>query len=113
MKKRPSARSGAITAAGLALSLLCLLAGAAPLSASPEAPSAAKSGPAQPIDINSASVEQLTAVPGIGPSLAQRIVEFRKKEGPFQRVEDLLKIRGIGERSLEKIRPHVKVGRSG
>ena len=45
--------------------------------------------------------------------IAQRSVEFRDKQGPFRRVEDLLKIRGIGEKSFQKIRPHVKVENSG
>lgn len=68
-------------------------------------------GPAQPIDINSATPEQLTEIPGIGTAIAQRIVEFREKEGPFRKVEDLMKVRGIGEKSFQKIRPYVKVGK--
>jgi competence protein ComEA len=61
------------------------------------------------IDINKASAVELTAIPGVGNALAQRIVAFREKEGPFRRVEDLLKIKGIGEKSFQKMRPHVKV----
>ena len=63
-----------------------------------------------PIDLNSATVEDLVKVPGIGESLAARIVEFRTKNGPFERVDDLLKVRGIGEKSLEKLRPHLRAG---
>ena len=62
------------------------------------------------LDINKAGVEQLIDLPGIGEAIAERIVDFRKKNGPFRRVEDLLKIKGIGEKSLEKLRPHVRVG---
>lgn len=97
----------------IALALVaCLVVLGASLSAEARAAAAssadgAKAG--QAIDINRASVEELTAIPGIGKSLAQRIVDFRDENGPFKRVEDLLKIRGIGEKSLEKIRPHVKV----
>ena len=84
-----------------ALALLCL-AVAAPAAAAPDAPA---------VDLNRATVEQLDALPGVGPAIAQRIVEFREKHGPFRRVEDLLKVKGIGEKSLDKLRPHVRVGK--
>ncbi|MBD3868252.1 MAG: helix-hairpin-helix domain-containing protein [Acidobacteria bacterium] len=71
-----------------------------------------ESGTAQ-VDLNSASREQLMQVKGIGPALADRIVEFRKEHGPFRRVEDILKVRGVGEKSLAKLRPHLKVDKSG
>jgi len=78
---------------------------------------AAKSGDTvdagQPVDINRADAEELTAIPGVGKTLAQRIVDFRDEHGPFKRVEDLLKVKGIGEKSLEKLRPHVTVGSKG
>jgi len=61
------------------------------------------------IEINSATVEQLQEVPGIGPTLAARIVEFRKEHGRFERVEDLLNVQGIGVRTLEQMRPYLKV----
>lgn len=66
---------------------------------------------AAPVDINRATAAELTAVPGIGKVLAQRIVEFREKNGPFRRVEDLLKVKGIGEKSFEKFRAHIKVSK--
>ena len=62
--------------------------------------------------MNAASETELVGVPGIGASLAKRIVEFRDKNGPYQRVEDLLKVQGIGEKSLQKIRPHLTVGKA-
>ena len=68
-----------------------------------------KRPPASKIDLNQATPEQLQTIPGIGPSLAQRIVDFRAKQGPFRRVEDLLKIKGIGEKSFQKLRGYVKV----
>jgi competence protein ComEA len=73
--------------------------------------SAASEEAAEPraVDLNSASVEQLTTVPGIGDATARRIVEWREEHGPFRRVEDLMKVKGIGEKSLEKLRPHVTV----
>ena len=68
---------------------------------------------AQQIDLNSASREQLMQVKGIGPALADRIVEFRKEHGPFRRVEDILKVRGVGEKSLAKLKPYLKVVKPG
>ena len=74
-----------------------------------ESKTSKSAAPAQPVDLNRAAAEQLTAVPGIGKALAQRIVDFREQHGPFKKVEDLMKVRGIGEKSFEKIRPHVTV----
>jgi len=65
-----------------------------------------------PVNLNSAGTEQLTTIPGIGESMARRIVEWRDEHGPFRRVEDLMKVKGIGEKSLEKMRPHVTVAKS-
>jgi len=63
------------------------------------------------ININTASAEELTALPGIGPSYAQRIVEHREKNGPFKRLEDLLNVRGIGDKTFERIRDRITVGK--
>jgi competence ComEA-like helix-hairpin-helix protein len=70
---------------------------------------AEKQPPAKPLDLNTATVEQLEQLPGIGPVTAKAIVRFRTKTGPFRRVEDLLAIRGITKRKLEKLRPYVSV----
>ena len=61
------------------------------------------------VNINRATLEELQALPGIGPAMAQRIVEYRKKNPPFRKVEDLLIIRGISRSKLEKLRDRVKV----
>ena len=66
--------------------------------------------PATAIDINRATVEDFSKLPGIGPKLAQRIVAFREKHGSFHRVEDLLAIRGIGHKKWKKIRSYLRVG---
>ena len=61
------------------------------------------------VNLNTAGVEELTTLPGIGPAYAKRIVDYREKNGPFKRVEDLLNVQGIGEKTLEKIREKVTV----
>ncbi len=87
-----------------------------PATAGPEWP-----GPVQdqnenvlkPIDVNTATAEELQSVPGIGETLAKRIVEFRQEHGPFEKVDDLLNVRGIGVTSLDKLRPFLTIKRSG
>jgi competence ComEA-like helix-hairpin-helix protein len=69
----------------------------------------AKHPPAHPLDLNTATAEQLQQVPGIGPSTAKAIVNFRRKSGPFQRIEDLLAIKGISKARLEKMRPYLTI----
>jgi competence ComEA-like helix-hairpin-helix protein len=64
------------------------------------------------LDLNRADVADLDALPGIGPVLARRIVEFRREHGPFRRVEELRAVRGVGPRLLERIRPRVEIGPS-
>lgn len=66
--------------------------------------------PAQTVNLNTATAAQLEALPGIGPSMAQRIVTHREKNGPFKKLEDLMNIQGIGEKSFLKLRPLLTVG---
>ena len=62
------------------------------------------------ININTATAQELTSIPGIGEITAQRIVEYRMKYGKFYSLNDLLHIKGIGESTLEDIRPYITVG---
>jgi len=64
---------------------------------------------AQKIDINRAEPWLLEALPGIGETLAQRIVDYRSMNGPFRRIEDLLKVSGIGEATLENMKDFITV----
>ncbi len=61
------------------------------------------------VSINSASTAELERVPGIGPSTARAISEYRSQHGPFPAVEDLTKVSGIGPKTLEKLRPYLKL----
>lgn len=69
--------------------------------------------PEEPIDINTATVEQLTELPRIGEVTATRIVEWREENGLFSSTEELMNVQGIGERVYERIRPYVTVEKSG
>jgi|GEM_PF-522761 competence protein ComEA helix-hairpin-helix repeat region len=68
-----------------------------------------QSGSSLPIDINRATALEIEALPGIGPKLAQQIVEDRTGNGPFRSPEDLLRVKGIGQAKLEKIKELVIV----
>lgn len=65
--------------------------------------------PPTTINLNTATQPELEALPGIGPSIAQRIIERRDTKGPYTTVDDLDKVRGIGPVILERIRPYVSV----
>ena len=85
------------------------LASVAPSRTPRSAPQAAAATPQFPINLNTATADQLEAIPGIGPVLAQRIIEYRQTRGRFQSVDELLEVRGIGPKRLESMRPYVVV----
>lgn len=70
---------------------------------------AAKQPPATPVNVNTANVEQLQTLPGIGPSTARSIVHYRQRNGPFRRIEDLLIIRGMSKKKLARLKPYVRL----
>jgi len=91
------------------LFLLFLLAG---LFFSSAALAGKKKPPAKPININTANSEELQQVPGIGPATAQKILQMRKSYGPFKSLDDLLAIRGLGQKRLDKMRKYLTVGKA-
>jgi competence protein ComEA len=58
-------------------------------------------------DLNTADWPELAQLPGVGPALAKRIIESRKVEGPFPTVDSLDRVRGVGPRTLERLRPYL------
>jgi len=92
-----------IVATGLALVLAALVSASA-------LEAAAKPAPSAKVNINTASVEQLATLPGVGEKLAARVVEYRQKSGGFKSIQELMNVRGIGEKNFQKIESHLTVG---
>jgi competence protein ComEA len=92
-----------IVATGLALAMAAFMLSGTALAAN-------KPTPTGKVNINTASVEQLTTLPGVGPKLAARIVEYRQKSGSFRATQDLLNVKGIGEKNFAKIESWLSVG---
>jgi competence protein ComEA len=98
-----------ITAIVLVLGIVTA-AGSAQEAGRPAAKSpAASSAAGTLINLNTATTAQLETLPGIGKSTAERILEYRQKNGGFKRVEDLMNVRGIGEKSFLKMKPLITV----
>lgn len=94
------------------LSLFAVAALAAGLSANVAASQNATKSEAKPstvVNVNTATAAEFEALPGIGAATAARIVEYRQKNGPFKKIEELMNVRGVGEKSFLKLRAQLTV----
>jgi competence protein ComEA len=91
--------------------IVCVLALCLGLAFSSVSVLAQKSGsvPAEKVNLNSASAEQLQSLPGIGPATAKSILEYRTKVGKFNRIEEIIKVKGIGEKKFQKIKDRLVI----
>jgi competence protein ComEA len=72
--------------------------------------SAGEQAPSKPININTAGVTELMQLPKVGAKTAERIVNFRKQHGSFKRIEEIMNVKGIGEKSFSKLKPYLTLG---
>lgn len=104
----------------LAILLLLLFAAGSALAEQSPAPSQATPPPAAQkstanaqlqgtVNINTADATQLALLPGIGPKAADSIIEYRKSAGDFTSIDDLVRVKGIGPKTLEKLRPYLSL----
>ena len=91
------------------LVLSAVLAAAVPLSATAVERQDAPAAKSAALNLNTATLEQLETLPGVGRRTAERILEYRTKNGGFKKIEELMNVKGIGEKSFLKLKPLVAV----
>jgi competence protein ComEA len=86
----------------------------ATLAAQTKTPPAAAAKPPSTavVNINTASATEIATLPGVGARMAARIIEYRQKNGPFKKIEELMNVRGIGEKNFLKLKPQLAVGQA-
>ena len=92
-------------AAIAAIALTAAAAGAQGRATTPKATATA----AAPVNLNTATMDQLATIPGIGVKTAERIIAYREKNGGFKKIEDLMNVQGVGEKSFLKMKPLITV----
>jgi competence protein ComEA len=92
-----------------ALGLPALVAGAPDVVQAQGTPAVTQDSRTAPLNLNVATAAELERLPGVGPAMAARIVEYRQKNGPFKKVEDLMNVKGIGEKTFLNLKPMITV----
>ena len=95
---------------GIVMIALLLVVGSPAFAAPAKSKAKAAATVSTPVNINTATVAQLEGLPGVGTRTAQLIVEQRQKNGGFKKIEELMNIKGIGEKSFLKLKPMITVG---
>jgi competence protein ComEA len=93
----------------LAITLVASSSASAGQAAKPAAASKARATASEPVNLNAATATQLQTLPGVGASTAQRILDYRQKNGSFKKIEELMNVKGIGEKSFLKLKPLITV----
>ena len=93
--------------AAMAAALLVLL--ATPSFAQNDKPAPSAASAQSVVNLNTATLDQLEGLPGVGRATAQRILEYRQKSGGFKKIEELMNVKGIGEKSFLKLKPLIVV----
>ena len=90
--------------------LVCLSLVLTPISAlAQQSAASGKAAPIEKVNLNSATLEQLQTLPGVGPSLAKKILEHRTKNGKFNKIEEIINVKGVGEKKFQKMRDRLVV----
>jgi competence protein ComEA len=93
----------------IASTLIVCLSGSAVAQKAVSGTQSAAAKPSTVVNLNTATAAELETLPGIGARVAARIIEYRTKQGPFRKVEELMNVQGIGEKSFLKLRPQLVV----
>lgn len=94
---------------GVMLVLFCLTVAAPAIEATAAEPTRVAAAEVAKVNINAATAKELQGLPGIGQVMAERIVAYRAEKGKFKSTDDLLKVKGVGKKSLEKIRELISI----
>ena len=98
-----------LMAAILGIAVSTAVASAQNKATTPKAAATVTATATAPVNLNTATVEQLATIPGVGPKMAERIIDYRQKNGGFKKVEDLMNVSGVGEKSFLKMKPLITV----